>query len=88
MFINYYKPKQNYFVIGDQHQRDVFQNIPAETILETGSIFKIDTESNNNVELFAMGIRNSFGLAVDSVTGYLWDTENGADNYDEINRKT
>ena len=74
-----------YFVIGDQHQRTVFQNIPVETILETGSIFKIDTESNNNVELFAMGIRNSFGLAVDPVTGYLWDTENGADNYDEIN---
>ena len=74
-----------YFVIGDQHQRTVFQNIPVESISETGSIFKIDTESNNNVELFAMGIRNSFGLAVDPVTGYLWDTENGADTYDEIN---
>jgi len=74
-----------YFVIGDQHQRTVFQNIPVETISETGSIFKIDTESNNNVELFAMGIRNSFGLAVDPVTGYLWDTENGPETFDEIN---
>jgi hypothetical protein len=52
--------------------------------METGSIFKVDTE-NNNVELFAMGIRNSFGLAVDPVTGYLWDTENGPDKFDEIN---
>ena len=32
-----------------------------------------------------MGIRNSFGLAVDPVTGYLWDTENGPDKFDEIN---
>ncbi|MFP6585886.1 MAG: PQQ-dependent sugar dehydrogenase, partial [Candidatus Nitrosopelagicus sp.] len=79
-----------YFVIGDQDQYTAFQNIPeyrivAPTAYETGSIFKIDTESNNSVELFAMGIRNSFGLAVDPVTGYLWDTENGLDKFDEIN---
>ena len=74
-----------YFVIGDLDQRTVFQNIPGENAdFETGSIFKIDTESNN-VELYAMGIRNSFGLAVDPITGYLWDTENGPDVYDEIN---
>ncbi len=35
---------------------------------------------------FAYGIRNSFGLAVDPVTGALWDTENGPGTYDEINR--
>ena len=52
---------------------------------EIGSIFKIDVESNNSVELFAMGIRNSFGLGVDPVTGYLWDTENGENYFDEIN---
>ena len=74
-----------YFVIGDQEQRTTFQNIPIDATYETGSIFKIDTESNNSVELFAMGIRNSFGLAVDPVTGYLWDTENGIDKFDEIN---
>ena len=33
----------------------------------------------------AIGIRNSFGLAIDPVTGYLWDTENGPDKFDEIN---
>jgi parallel beta-helix repeat protein len=34
---------------------------------------------------FAYGIRNSFGMDFDPITGYLWDTENG-DNYgDEIN---
>ena len=36
--------------------------------------------------LYAYGVRNSFGMAVDPVTGALWDTENGPDQYDEINR--
>jgi aldose sugar dehydrogenase len=34
---------------------------------------------------YAYGIRNSFGLAFDPVTGKLWDTENGPDYGDEIN---
>ncbi len=37
---------------------------------------------------YAYGIRNSFGLAIDPVTGSLWDTENGEDVYDEINLVT
>ncbi len=74
-----------YFVIGDQRERGIYQNIPIDAIYETGSIFKIDTKENNSVELFAMGIRNSFGLAVDPHTGYLWETENGPDHFDEIN---
>jgi len=36
--------------------------------------------------LFAYGVRNSFGLALDPVTGALWDTENGPGSYDEVNR--
>jgi aldose sugar dehydrogenase len=34
---------------------------------------------------FAYGIRNSFGMAFDPVTGALWDTENGPGTGDEIN---
>lgn len=34
---------------------------------------------------FAYGIRNSFGMDFDPVTGYLWNTENGIDCCDEIN---
>jgi glucose/arabinose dehydrogenase len=34
---------------------------------------------------YAYGIRNSFGLARDPVTGALWETENGVFTYDEIN---
>ena len=84
------KNNEIYFVIGDlrfseTHNGGIFQNmISSDNITESGSIFKIDTE-NNNVELYAMGIRNSFGLAVDPVTGHLWDTENGITKYDEIN---
>jgi uncharacterized protein YjbI with pentapeptide repeats/glucose/arabinose dehydrogenase len=77
-----------YFAIGDQFLETIFQNIPTGETYETGSIFKIDTKNNNDVELFAMGVRNSFGLAVDPVTGYLWDTENGAHYFDEINLVT
>jgi len=89
-----------YFAIGDQNQFGVFENVvekpcykihfvndecSSEPIYETSSIFKIHANDNNTVELFAMGIRNSFGLGVDPVTGYLWDTENGKDHFDEIN---
>jgi aldose sugar dehydrogenase len=41
--------------------------------------------SKRNYCYYAYGIRNSFGLAFDPVTGQLWDTENGEDSYDEIN---
>lgn len=34
---------------------------------------------------YGYGIRNSFGLTIDPVTGTLWDTENGDKDYDEIN---
>ena len=34
---------------------------------------------------YAYGIRNSFGLDFDPITGLLWDTENGPHEGDEIN---
>lgn len=34
---------------------------------------------------FAYGIKNSFGIDFDPLTGNLWDTENGPDYGDEIN---
>jgi len=48
---------------------------------DTSTIIQVDPEG----EYAAIGIRNSFGLAVDPQTGFLWDTENGPDVYDEIN---
>lgn len=37
-------------------------------------------------KVYAMGIRNAFGLAVDPVTGDLWESENGPAGNDEVNR--
>jgi glucose/arabinose dehydrogenase len=34
---------------------------------------------------YAYGLRNSFGIDFDPVTGNMWDTENGPGNSDEIN---
>ena len=34
---------------------------------------------------FAYGVRNSFGIDFDPLTGHLWDSENGPDYGDEIN---
>jgi aldose sugar dehydrogenase len=40
----------------------------------------------NLQRIFAYGIRNSFGMAFDPVSGRLWQQENGEDAFDEINR--
>jgi glucose/arabinose dehydrogenase len=34
---------------------------------------------------YALGIRNSFGIDFDPLTGAIWDTENGDYHYDELN---
>jgi glucose/arabinose dehydrogenase len=34
---------------------------------------------------YAYGVRNSFGISFDPITGNLWDTENGPGENDEIN---
>jgi aldose sugar dehydrogenase len=39
----------------------------------------------NIQKVYAYGVRNSFGMAFDPVSGSLWDQENGEDAYDEIN---
>jgi aldose sugar dehydrogenase len=44
-------------------------------------------EAGANIQkIFAYGVRNSFGLAFDPVSGALWDQENGDDSFDELNR--
>ena len=58
-----------------------FENFSDGYWKDTSSIIQIEPKG----AYAAIGIRNSFGLAVDPKTGYLWDTENGPDVYDEIN---
>ena len=44
-------------------------------------------EAGANIQkIFAYGVRNSFGMDVDPVSGDLWTQENSDDAFDEINR--
>ena len=72
--------------IGDIGRGKVFDMQKKENFLTNennyvGSIFSLDTPK----EIYAVGIRNTYGLDVDPVTGILWDTENGLNDYDEVN---
>jgi len=87
-----------YIVIGELNRNGQLQNfLGAAAPDDTGVIFRINddgsvpsdnpffSQDGNLAKYFAYGIRNSFGLAFDSATGKLWDTENGPANYDEVN---
>lgn len=46
----------------------------------------VEEQGQNQMnKYYAYGIRNTFGLAIDPVTGFLWEAENGDEDYDEIN---
>jgi glucose/arabinose dehydrogenase len=88
-----------YAVIGDQGRAGQLQNVRQGTAADdTSVIFHIiqngsgatdnpfSKSSNERMQkYYAYGIRNSFGLAIDPISGLLWDTENGPDSYDEMN---
>ena len=88
-----------YTVIGDQNQTGFFQNFKNSNYTNTGVILGMTSNGepfldnpfynlrmdNMTNKVFAYGIRNSFGIAIDPETGKLWDTENGDTTYDEIN---
>ena len=91
---------QLYVIVGEMQREGQLQNIkggPGPD--DTGVITRINpndgspsqgnplsSDPNNPLsKYFAYGIRNSFGLDFDPITGKLWDTENGEDVYDEIN---
>jgi len=83
-----------YAVIGDTSRAGITQNYENTDLEDTGIILKVNfdeqvirpSKSDNPIEhYYAIGIRNSFGLAIDPVTGNLWDTENGPHNFDEVN---
>ncbi|HEV8687327.1 MAG TPA: PQQ-dependent sugar dehydrogenase [Gaiellaceae bacterium] len=40
----------------------------------------------NIQKIFAYGLRNSFGMAFDPLSGTLWEQENGDDSFTELNR--
>ena len=70
-----------YLVVGDAGRFGKLQNHPTGEPDDTSVIFRLVPPG----PYYAMGIRNSFGLTTDPVTGTLWDTENGPDFGDEVN---
>ncbi|HEX7332149.1 MAG TPA: PQQ-dependent sugar dehydrogenase [Pyrinomonadaceae bacterium] len=56
-----------------------FSDVPANLTGEAAANIK---------KVFAYGIRNSFGMDIDPLSGALWTQENGDDAFDEINRVT
>lgn len=58
-------------------------SIPADNPFNRGG------PMNNSWDaIWAYGVRNSFGMAFDPVSGLLWTQENGDDAFDEINLVT
>ena len=89
-----------YAVIGDLNHDGQLQNFPdgpppddtsviLRVNLEDGSAAPDNPFANSGDDAlskyYAYGIRNSFGIDFDPVTGNLWDTENGPASYDETN---
>ena len=91
-------PDRNvYTVLGDLRRQTQAQNFEDEPSPDgTSGILRV-TQRGNTVgngilgstdplnKYYAYGIRNSFGIDFDPVTGRLWDTENGPGSNDEIN---
>jgi len=70
-----------FLVVGDAGRYGKLENHRDGEPDDTGVILRIAPPG----PYYAMGIRNSFGLAFDPVTGNLWETENGPTENDEIN---
>jgi len=70
-----------YLIVGDAGRYGKLENHQVGEPDDTGVILRLVPSG----PYYAMGIRNSFGLTVDPITGKLWDTENGPDYGDEIN---
>lgn len=91
-----------FLATGNLNRNRIEQNNTAATqSAGTGGIYRFNADGTlpadnpfvNDADpllrgLYAYGVRNSFGLAFDPVTGNLWDTENGPARMDEINLVT
>ena len=70
-----------YAIIGDVDRQGILQNYHADEFAYTSVIFDV----NSDEPYYAIGMRNSFGITVDPITGEIWDTENNDKSFDEIN---
>src|SRR5262249_55223325 len=71
----------------------IFRLNPDGTTPRDNPFFRVGARMGGNVganiqKIFSYGRRNGFGLAFDPITGSLWESENGDDAFDEMNRIT
>ncbi len=79
-----------YVVTGEAHDANRSQ-VPTDL---GGKVLRLNPDGSTPADdplgagnpVFALGIRNSFGICFDPVTGELWETENGPTSDDEVNR--
>jgi glucose/arabinose dehydrogenase len=74
--------------VGDGLQSSDAQDLstPAGKILRMTAAGKAPGTNVLGHRIFTRGVRNSFGMAVDPDGGGLWETENGPECNDELNR--
>jgi uncharacterized protein (TIGR03118 family) len=71
----------------------IFRLNPDGTAPRDNPFFRVGARIGGDVganiqKIFSYGRRNGFGLAFDPITGSLWESENGDDAFDEMNRIT
>ncbi|HEX9123810.1 MAG TPA: PQQ-dependent sugar dehydrogenase [Actinomycetota bacterium] len=78
-----------YLVTGDGHDAAMAQD-PTSL---GGKILRLNPDGTipgdgplPGSPVYALGIRNSFGICFDPESGALWETENGTTEWDEVNR--
>lgn len=80
-----------YVTIGEFNNRNLAQD-PGSL---GGKILRLNADGTapgdnpsffRDPRIYAMGLRNSFGMVFHPQTGHLWITENGPDRDDEVNR--
>lgn len=77
------------------------QNTGSSSSAGTGAIYRLNDDGSVPADnpfawhgdprvqkICVYGVRNSYGIAFDSITSRLWFTENGPDKFDEINLAT
>lgn len=58
---------------------------PSDNPFFAAGAFRGGEVGANIQKIFAYGVRNSFGMAFDPISGNLWDEQNGDDTFDELN---
>ncbi len=85
-----------YAGIGDQHQNTQTSNFDTPNMMEVAVVVRMNLDGTVPADnpfdapgweyVFAYGVRNQYGLGIDPLTGWLWQSENGPSSpIEEVN---